>query len=123
MFSRLIAILLVGFLAAENVSRVLVSVAFELNRGYIAVNLCENRDQPLLHCDGQCYLAKKLKEADEQQKQSEKESQKGPYHLAAFMTEKIVLTTPSGTAETIQATERSFVLPIRAHSVFHPPRS
>ncbi len=123
MFSRLIAILLIGFLAAENVSRLLVSVAFELNRGYIAGNLCENRDKPLLHCDGQCYLAKKLKEADDQQKKSEKESQKGPYHLAAFMTKKIVLITPSGAVETIQTAERPFVLPVRAHSVFHPPRS
>lgn len=122
MLSRLIAILLIGFLAAENVSRLLVSAAFELNRGYIADNLCENRDKPLLHCDGQCYLAKKLKEADDQQKKSEKESQKGPYH-PAFMTEKIVLTTPSGAVETVRVAERPFVLPVRAHSIFHPPRS
>src|SRR5690606_25919982 len=116
MLSRLIAILLIGFLAAENVSRLLVSAAFELNREYIADNLCENRDQPQLHCDGHCYLAKKLKEADGQQKKSEKEAQKNPYH-PAFIMEKMVLTAPSGAAETAHAAERPFVLPLRACSI------
>lgn len=34
---------------------------YHVNRDYIARVLCQNRDKPQLHCDGQCYLAKKLK--------------------------------------------------------------
>ena len=34
---------------------------YHVNKDYIARVLCENRDKPELHCDGQCYLAKKLK--------------------------------------------------------------
>lgn len=34
---------------------------YHLNRDYIARVLCENRDKPELHCDGKCFLAKKLK--------------------------------------------------------------
>ncbi|MVM30813.1 hypothetical protein GO755_12295 [Spirosoma sp. HMF4905] len=34
---------------------------YHVNKDYIARVLCENRDKPQLHCDGKCYLAKKLK--------------------------------------------------------------
>ncbi len=40
---------------------------YNLNRDYIARVLCENRDRPELHCDGQCYLAKKLKARQDRQ--------------------------------------------------------
>lgn len=40
---------------------------FKLNREYIAKVLCENRKRPELHCDGKCYLAKKLKQQKEKQ--------------------------------------------------------
>ncbi|WP_288428109.1 hypothetical protein [uncultured Spirosoma sp.] len=40
---------------------------YNLNRDYIARVLCENRDRPELHCDGQCYLAKKLKAQQDRQ--------------------------------------------------------
>ena len=38
---------------------------YRVNQDYIAKNLCENRDKPMLNCNGQCYLAKKLKAAEE----------------------------------------------------------
>lgn len=42
---------------------------YHLNKDYIARVLCQNRDKPQLHCDGQCYLAKKLKvQADKHDK-------------------------------------------------------
>lgn len=47
---------------------------FKLNREYIAKVLCENRKRPELHCDGKCYLAKKLKQ--QQEKQDKETSQK-----------------------------------------------
>lgn len=45
---------------------------FQLNRIYITEMFCENKDQPQLNCDGQCFLAKKLQAAEE--KASDKES-------------------------------------------------
>lgn len=40
---------------------------YHANKDYIARVLCENRDKPQLHCDGQCYLAKKLKAQQDKQ--------------------------------------------------------
>lgn len=43
---------------------------FQVNRTYIANVLCENRDKPAMHCNGQCILMKKLKKLDESEKSS-----------------------------------------------------
>ena len=37
---------------------------YQLNKGYIAKNLCENQDKPELKCCGKCYLRKELKKVD-----------------------------------------------------------
>lgn len=34
---------------------------FEINRDFIASNLCENKDNPNSSCGGKCYLTKRLK--------------------------------------------------------------
>jgi hypothetical protein len=52
---------------------------YQLNRDYIARVLCENRDKPQLHCDGQCYLAKRLKaQQDRQDKETTERVQNSP---------------------------------------------
>jgi uncharacterized protein YjhX (UPF0386 family) len=42
---------------------------YQINKQYITRVLCQNRDKPQLHCDGKCYLAKKLKEQQEKKDQ------------------------------------------------------
>lgn len=54
----------------QTFSTYIIQVDFMLNRSYIAKNLCVNRDKPMVHCNGKCYLAKKLKEQDKQDKQA-----------------------------------------------------
>ena len=34
---------------------------YQINKKYIAANLCENRAKPKSKCNGKCYLAKKIK--------------------------------------------------------------
>lgn len=46
---------------------------YQINKEYITRVLCENRDKPQLHCDGHCYLAKKLKAQEEKQDQQTSE--------------------------------------------------
>ena len=56
---------------------------YQLNQDYIARVLCENRDKPQLHCDGKCYLAKRLKaQQDKQDKETtERVQQTAPVQL------------------------------------------
>lgn len=46
---------------------------YQINKEYITRVLCENRDRPQLHCDGHCYLAKKLKAQQKKQDQQTSE--------------------------------------------------
>jgi len=39
---------------------------YELRKDFIIQNFCINKDRPELNCDGQCYLAKQLKAAQQQ---------------------------------------------------------
>jgi hypothetical protein len=52
---------------------------YNVNKEYIARVLCVNRDKPDLHCDGKCYLAKRLKaQQDKQDKETTERVQNTP---------------------------------------------
>ncbi|HLP51945.1 MAG TPA: hypothetical protein VK154_13745 [Chitinophagales bacterium] len=67
--------LLSVFLVVTIISQTLISVGvvlhYQANKAYISQQLCENRNNPMAHCKGHCYLSKQLKKAEEgEQKQS-----------------------------------------------------
>jgi hypothetical protein len=60
------SILLIALLA-QHFSHYLVVLQYDLNKDYIARNLCENRDKPKSCCQGKCFLKKQLaKHANEE---------------------------------------------------------
>jgi hypothetical protein len=85
MFRRIIIYLLVFSTLSANFTRFFIFAGFELNRHYIAANLCENRDKPWLHCNGKCYFIKKIKQAQENERNDERQSQKNLFQ-EAFIT-------------------------------------
>ena len=56
-----------------------LQIHFYVNQGEITRLECVNKDKPNLHCNGKCYLAKKLKMAEEHL-QSKKERQSHSLH-------------------------------------------
>lgn len=98
---------------------------YQVNKDYIARVLCENRGKPRLHCDGQCYLAKRLKaQQDRQDKETTQRVQNSPVlqlfcedHLAfAFDPEWILLQS----ADCIDYQVSAYQSPLM--SLFRPPR-
>jgi len=83
MLKRSIAYLLIIVLITANFSRFFIYAGFELNRNYIATKLCENRDKPWMHCNGKCYFMKKIKQAEEKEKNDERQSQKNLFQEAS----------------------------------------
>lgn len=67
---RLTAILICLCLTVQSVAQVALLGLFELNKDYIAKNLCENLDKPQMSCCGKCYLGKQLDKAGEDEKPS-----------------------------------------------------
>lgn len=81
---RLLAYLLIVALVASNFSRLFIYAGFELNRNYITSKLCENRDKPWMHCNGKCYFMKKIKQAEDKEKNEERQSQKNLFQEACW---------------------------------------
>jgi phosphatidylserine decarboxylase len=61
----------------QTFNQFVIVAQFYANRAYIAKNLCENRDKPQLHCEGQCCLKKRLaQEAKDQAASSSEQKSK-----------------------------------------------
>ena len=85
MLRRVISFVLLFSVISANLSRLYVFAGFELNQKYIASNLCENRDKPWMHCNGKCYLMKKIKQAEEKEKSTERQTQKSLFQESEFV--------------------------------------
>lgn len=97
---------------------------YHVNKDYIARVLCENRDKPQLHCDGKCYLAKKLKaQQDKQDKETAERVRNIPvWHL--FCDDYPVFSFSGWTSAS--APTRAFIYLLGRYSaplssIFQPP--
>lgn len=82
MINRCLAILLLLGLVSSNFSRFFAYAGFEVNQKYIASTLCENKARPWMHCNGRCYLMKKLRQAEEKEKKQEQQDKRSQYQEA-----------------------------------------
>jgi len=62
-------ILLLAF-AAQSFSQGIALIQFHIQRAYIIKTQCINRYRPMMHCDGKCVLAQKLKQQEKKEKQN-----------------------------------------------------
>ncbi|MHA8052623.1 hypothetical protein [Aquirufa sp. Wall-65K1] len=122
--NRFLAILLLIALQLPLMSQWASVAYYQVNRNYIAKNLCENRDKPKLNCNGQCYLAKKLKAAeDKEQKTNSERLEKMPEIQLACEQVPMLAFHPS----LIDFSEDHFVqdqmlAQSSIHLPFHPPK-
>lgn len=64
---QLISLGLLGLMLLKACVIPLLYLDFEIRRDYIVANLCENRNRPMLNCNGKCYLAKRIAETKKQE--------------------------------------------------------
>ena len=58
----------------QSSSKLGIILAFKINQDYIASAFCENKDKPEIHCNGRCVLAKKLKQAEQNEEKQRTEN-------------------------------------------------
>src|ERR1700761_3957541 len=121
MLKKVTVLLLIVSIVAANFSRLFVYAGFELNKTYIATKLCENRDKPWLHCNGKCYLIKKIKQAEEKQNSEERQSQKNLFQEALF-TQKPEIRFYSSVLQVLQVPNHRIMLPMVNLPIFQPPQ-
>jgi len=62
---KAVSILLIMLVIAQCSIKLGIVAYYQINKGYITANFCINKAKPKLQCNGKCYLAKKLKKAQE----------------------------------------------------------
>ncbi|MDF2432188.1 MAG: hypothetical protein JWP44_1819 [Mucilaginibacter sp.] len=121
MARRFVAYLLIVALVSVNFSRFFIYAGFELNKNYITTKLCENRDKPWLHCNGKCYFIKKIRQAEEKEKNDERQSQKNLFQEALFV-KKANTRFYSQVLQVMQVPNHRITLPNIDLPLFQPPK-
>jgi hypothetical protein len=103
----------------------LLYLDFEIRRDYIIANLCVNRDKPLMHCDGKCYLAKRIAEA------KEKEARQAEHDYLSHLLHQVmgpgqsVFWAPAVVFEVRTSNDYQYRSPFTSRNavtdIFHPP--
>jgi hypothetical protein len=61
--------LVLAGLMAQTFSLLCIYESYTLNQSYIAAHFCQNRSMPKMHCNGHCYLSKKMQSEQQNEKQ------------------------------------------------------
>ncbi len=77
-------------LLAQNYSRFAVWLNYELNKDYIARNICENRNKPRSCCKGKCFLKKQMAKADKEENLPGNSHKEKYEEIYFFVSERIV---------------------------------
>lgn len=67
---------------SQSLVQVGIGVYYQLNKQYIAKQLCENKNNPKMGCNGHCYLVKQLKKAEENEKKQSTQIVKAKEEIA-----------------------------------------
>ncbi|WP_325532624.1 hypothetical protein [Chitinophaga sp.] len=103
----------------QSFSRGLIVMQFRARQSYIAKELCENRNKPAMHCNGKCYLKKKL---DRDARQDKNTGNNKERYEVMFIND-IPALFPARDADQI-ALNGCYKDPFTftpSHTVFHPP--
>ncbi len=68
---KAIAILLLFSVMVRPFTQAYYLIDYQLRKDFIAKALCVNKQKPQLNCNGKCYLAKRLKTAEEQESKAQ----------------------------------------------------
>lgn len=113
------AIFLFTVIVIQTFSSYMMEADFYFNQDFIAKNLCVNRDKPMMHCNGKCYLSKKLKEEGKTQSPVSKTERLdvSPYFVPASYSSIDILCLNS----TKYFNKDDNIISSFSSFIFHPP--
>ena len=114
-------IFLTSIIFVQTFSTYFIKADFYLNQSYIAKNLCVNRDMPMMHCNGKCYLAKKITEQEKKDSSPISKTEKFDVQLF-FLPETLLLkNTFSIILKHQYIIKEENLVSSFPTSIFHPP--
>ena len=100
-------------------------IEYVFNYEYITAELCENKDKPLMHCNGKCYLMKELAKAAENEKPLSSDKKRAPTETNDFFLELATVYTTvffqSDFGFVLNTAYSNSYSYLNAHYFFHPP--
>jgi hypothetical protein len=122
---KIIAIFLVFAIAFQVCSKLVVAGWFSINQKELTELFCVNKQTPSTHCDGKCYLNKKLKETDQdtQQGSTVPVKHKSATEEVWFCEQTIFLTAPASNHILQIAVSPNHYNFQAHHTIFQPPRA
>lgn len=119
---RSLAFILAVNILAQTLVNVGIGAYYHFNKEYITAKLCENRSKPQMHCNGQCYLSKQLKKAEEGESKAHKQMLKEKEEIvSAFGHETSNSYTPAYYTTGELASANIKLLPYPAIDILQPP--
>jgi hypothetical protein len=116
-----VILLLVGFLG-QTFSKYFIVLDYQLNKSYIAANLCENRNRPEMKCAGKCYLCRRLKNEEKKDQDNPERKAENKFESTSFPS-GLVLRHPTPVTTTLQYPHfQEAICNSFTGSVFHPPQ-
>ena len=118
-----VTILLILLIGLQTFSKWCVILEYQVNKDFIAKNLCVNRAKPSCCCQGKCYLNKKMANDESQQQAPGKNGQRDETPLQVSLLRNIV-PTPQLTEISSNHSTRYVAPATQEHllSPFEPPQ-
>ena len=102
-----------------------VYLDYELRKEYIIANLCVNRDNPIVVCEGKCYLAEKIVEAKKQDERRTEQTYMANLLFQVMDTDKPFTYSSPERFEKHLTITFDYISPFLSSTVtadiFHPP--
>jgi hypothetical protein len=118
---KIAALLLFFAFAVQTFGQGITLLNFYIHQKSIVATQCENRYRPMLHCNGQCVLAKKLQQQERKEQQNPELKLQNKSEVSSsrsFFITNLASLLPGYTSY-ILLSDRSTI--DRSFSIFHPP--
>lgn len=118
---KIIGLTLVLALAFQCLSKLGILTFYHFYKEYVIEEYCENKDKPVLHCDGTCFLKKGLEKDNDNAKRSSetnKQIEIPAFIISSYLKEPIICSCVSKTFAEIN----NNYLFLYSSSPFQPPR-
>lgn len=116
------AVLLVFSIMLITFSKSIIALQYELNKKFIASTLCENRDKPMMHCNGYCHLKKSMN-SDGQKESTPAGTLKTSLEVELFSILRDHIIFEDSAINITSSTYTDAVTPEPYFSIFHPPQA
>jgi hypothetical protein len=105
---------------AQTFQQAFTVLGFYANQSFIASKFCENKYKPMLHCNGKCILARKLRQ--EEKKDQQNPERKLENRLEVFCCSHIAIAIPAYSVSRVyDSNYPDAKLTVLSSSIFHPP--